>query len=79
MILTLDLCYASGRDAGNRSMRKAGRAAWSETDYDVAAETTVRLSILGGFAPVQAYRDCCGEEFPYTLAANGAWVSADAR
>ena len=35
-LLTRELSYAAGRDAGNRSMRKAGRKAWSREDYDAA-------------------------------------------
>ena len=30
---------AAGQDAANRSMRKAGRTAWSEDDFAVAVET----------------------------------------
>jgi hypothetical protein len=43
--LTPELAYASGKDAGNRSMRKAGRTAWNEEDANVAAELTNRLLI----------------------------------
>lgn len=43
--LTLPLCYAAGRDAGNRSMRKAGRTAWNEDDYNAAAEVFARLAL----------------------------------
>lgn len=35
--LTLDLARAAGMDAGNRSMRKAGRKHWNEDDFDAAA------------------------------------------
>ena len=41
--LTPGLAYASGIDAGNISMRKAGRSAWNPTDADVAALRTNRL------------------------------------
>jgi hypothetical protein len=40
---------AAGRDAGNRSMRDAGRASWDETDY-AAAEAM--FDKLMGPAPV---------------------------
>ena len=41
--LTFDLAHAAGMDAGNRSMRKAGRAHWSEDDYNAAVKETNRL------------------------------------
>lgn len=40
---------AAGRDAGNRGMQRAGRTAWVEEDFDVAAEVVGRL--LGSSAP----------------------------
>lgn len=42
--LTLNqaLCYAIGRDAGNRSMRRHGRTQWNESDYNVAAKAYQR-------------------------------------
>lgn len=43
MRLTYDLAMAAGRDAGNRSMRKAGRSAWNREDWGAAAECTNRL------------------------------------
>jgi len=36
-VVTLDMCYAAGQDAGNRSMKKAGRTKWSIEDFNVAA------------------------------------------
>jgi hypothetical protein len=41
--MTYELAMAAGRDAGNRSMRKAGRSAWSEEDRDAAYEEFERL------------------------------------
>lgn len=41
--LTPELAYASGQDAGNASMRKAGRTAWNEDDAAEAARVTNRL------------------------------------
>lgn len=41
--LTPSLAYASGQDAGNASMRKAGRTRWNEDDHAVACDVTNRL------------------------------------
>jgi hypothetical protein len=38
--LTRELAFASGQDAGNAQMRKAGRSRWNEADADLAAATT---------------------------------------
>lgn len=43
MRLTRDLAWAAATDAANRQMRKAGRTAWSEADYDLAVTTFNRL------------------------------------
>ena len=40
--LTPDLIYVAGHDAGNRSMRKAGRTAWNEDDWDARHVRRVR-------------------------------------
>jgi hypothetical protein len=37
--LDQELVRAYATDEGNRSMRKAGRKAWNEDDYNVAART----------------------------------------
>lgn len=37
------LASAAGRDAGNRSMRAAGRKHWNEDDYNAAARECNRL------------------------------------
>ena len=36
--MTFELAQAVGADAGDRSMRHAGRTAWSEDDYNAAVE-----------------------------------------
>ena len=41
--LTYNLAMAAGQDAGNRSMRKAGRTQWNDDDWDAAAAETQRL------------------------------------
>ena len=43
MKTTYKLAMAAGWDAGNRSMRKAGRTAWNHEDYKAAAEVVARL------------------------------------
>jgi len=35
--------HCAGQDAGNRSMRKAGRKVWNEDDYNAAARETNRI------------------------------------
>jgi len=47
MTLDLKLARAAGRDAADRAMRAAGRAAWNAEDWDIAAETTARLLAVG--------------------------------
>lgn len=42
-ILTPALAYASGKDAGNRSMREEGRTKWNADDYNTASKVTNRL------------------------------------
>jgi hypothetical protein len=37
------LARSAGTDAGNRSMRKAGRKEWNEEDYEVAAKEYNRI------------------------------------
>jgi hypothetical protein len=44
--LTEAICFAAGRDAGNASMRKAGRKVWAQADYDAACEEFKRLDKL---------------------------------
>jgi len=43
IILTRDLAYATGVDAANAQMRKAGRTQWNHADGYLAALTTNRL------------------------------------
>lgn len=47
--LTRELAFASGTDAGNRAMRKAGRTRWNEDDRDLATATTNRLLLYVPF------------------------------
>lgn len=44
-VLTMRAVYAAGRDAANRSMRAAGRTAWSRADFNVAAREFDRLAV----------------------------------
>jgi hypothetical protein len=44
-ILTEELARAAAWDAGNRSMREAGRTAWSRADYDAAVNELDRLLV----------------------------------
>jgi len=49
ILLTPHRAWCSGHDAAMRQMRKAGRAAWNEDDYDLAVRTQGRLlRHLGG-------------------------------
>lgn len=41
--LTQDLARAAATDAGNRSMRKAGRTKWDADDFNAAAQEYDRL------------------------------------
>lgn len=45
-MLTPEVAHAAGWDAGNRSMRAAGRTRWSEDDWNTAARETNRLMAL---------------------------------
>ena len=51
MPLTPDLIRAAGQDAGNRSMKAAGRSAWNDDDWDAACAASDRL-----FALLDAWR-----------------------
>ncbi len=66
--LTLELAHATGRDAGNASMRKAGRARWSDEDWNACAETTMRFAVWGGFLPPEIYEREFGRAHPITSA-----------
>lgn len=41
--ITRELANASAMDAANRQMRKAGRKAWNEDDYNLSVSTFNRL------------------------------------
>ena len=43
---TIALARAAGIDAGNRSMRSAGRSEWDEDDYNAASEAYARVADL---------------------------------
>jgi len=43
MKITYAIAMAAGRDAGNKSMVKAGRKAWNDEDFSVAAELVQKL------------------------------------
>lgn len=43
MQITYEIMMAASRDAGNRSMRGAGRTVWAEQDYIAACECSARL------------------------------------
>ena len=46
------VAMAAGRDAGNASMRRAGRTAWNEDDWNAAADAVAALlAIDAGGAP----------------------------
>jgi hypothetical protein len=41
--LSYNIAHAAGQDAGNRSMKAAGRTKWSEDDFNAAAAEMNRL------------------------------------
>ena len=41
--MTYGIAHAAGQDAGNRSMRKAGRLSWNDDDYAAACAEFERL------------------------------------
>lgn len=47
--LTRKLAFASGEDAANAAMRKAGRSRWNDDDRDLATTTTNRLLLYVPF------------------------------
>ena len=46
LVPTLALARAAGRDAGNASMRRAGRKAWNVDDFEAATDVLIRLHAL---------------------------------
>ena len=52
--LTYNIIHAITWDAGNRSMRQAGRDKWSVDDYNAAADEFNRLMALAGLVPQTA-------------------------
>lgn len=73
IVLTETLARASGQDAGNAQMRKAGRARWNDDDWNLAAETTMRFMVLGDILPVECYTREFGP-FPYVMGNQGEWI-----
>jgi hypothetical protein len=68
MIATEKLALAAGLDAGNRSMRKAGRTSWDVSDWDVATAEymRVRATIPPEVKPAEAARpDPVRHQSPY--------------
>ena len=49
VVLTRELAFASGQDAGNRSLRDGGRTAWSPEDADISTATTNKLLLYVPF------------------------------
>lgn len=45
----LRIANAAGRDAGNRSMRRAGRSAWNEDDWNAAHDVARSVLAAMGF------------------------------
>jgi hypothetical protein len=59
IVLTQEIAFAASLDAGNRSMRAAGRKTWSKADQSVASREHQRLwptCVHGVNVP-----DCCEE------------------
>lgn len=46
--MTYELAHAAGHDAASRHMRKEGRNAWNEGDFDIAVQTM--NSLMGAAA-----------------------------
>lgn len=44
--MTYKIAMAAGRDAGNRSMKAAGRTKWNKKDWSAACAETERLMAL---------------------------------
>jgi hypothetical protein len=65
------IAHAAGTDAGNRSMRAAGRAAWDAEDWDIAAATMAR--VLG--LPVETPPPIRGGKTTHASVPDVAWRS----
>lgn len=59
------LAWSAATDAGNRSMRAAGREAWDETDYNAAVAEFERLW------PIETELEEKREEFKAATAGKG--------
>lgn len=51
LVMTVALARSVGQDAGNKSMRKAGRSVWSAEDFDAACEAMRKALLLIGVCP----------------------------
>lgn len=49
IIMTYELAMAAAKDKADRRMRKSGRTAWDEEDYNVMVEEFNRLYPLSQF------------------------------
>ena len=78
LTITRERCYAMGRDAADRRMRKAGRKRWNLEDRNLAAEVTMRHVVLGGFLPPECYEQQIGQPFPYIRGNDGSWIKPGA-
>ena len=54
MAITQHIAHAAGRDAGNRSMRNAGRKSWNEDDWNTACRVERQLLIDARLIPEDA-------------------------
>jgi len=45
--MTYQIAMAIGRDAANKSAKVAGRTAWNESDWNIAADVVARLLAQG--------------------------------
>ena len=52
--LTYENAHTAGWDAGNRSMRAAGRSVWNEDDWCTACAAMSRLSPRDRWRPIYA-------------------------
>ena len=51
--ITEKITYAAGFDAGDKSMRQAGRTKWNREDYDIASQELLRMQLTGGFITIE--------------------------
>ncbi len=56
--MSFQLAHAAATDAGNASMRKAGRTCWNEQDYNAAVAELERLAPDPYTAPGEGAKAC---------------------